>query len=313
MNKIAFFSSFVLFFCLISGCKDDEPIIDTNPTKPEEKAIVLSEKDIVVASAGETVKIEISPDIDFEYSLPNAEWIHKENSPTSDILYFKVDENDTYDSRIAEIKFTNKSNRKNEIVKITQMQKAAIIVAKDSYSFDGEENILEFDINTSVDFNTEISVAWIKANTGSPSRGLTEKHVSFIIAKNPSTEQRSGSIKFKYEDITQEIIITQDGRIDMMNIAITHCETEFAPIVYQGNLVAGTVDWGDGAKSDITEGHSFSNNKPKTSTFETMGVDVFRIESLNSISSIIIYVNDEETDSNNLEQEINTQTSEALD
>ena len=124
-------------------------------------------------------------------------------------------------------------------------------------------------------------------------RALTQKALSFRVEKNPQTIERLATISFVYGDIKQTVTIIQDGRTDNMRISITHSETEFSSLELEGNNISGTVNWGDGAtQSDITKGHSYKDSNTKTTIFETIGVNKFRIKNINSISSITIYCNE---------------------
>lgn len=256
--------------------------------------MIISNKDIIVPSSGETIKIEVASNTEYEYILPNVAWISEPQTRAVSTYthFFTIAENNSYDQRTAEMQFINKSTGEVEIVKVSQMQKDAIIVAKNTYNLNGEETILDFDINTNVDFDTKISDDWIQTYERVTTRALTPKTISFRIEKNPQTVERQATISFVYGTLKQIVTIIQDGRTDKMKISIKHSETEFSSLDLQGNNVSGTVYWGDGTQSDITQGHTFDNSNVTTTTFETMGVNKFCIQSINSISSITIYCNE---------------------
>ena len=257
--------------------------------------VIISNKDITVSSSGDTIKIEVASNTEYEYILPNVDWISEQKTRAISTFthYFTIAENSTYDHRIAEIQFINKATNETEIVKVSQMQKDAIIVAKNMYNLNGEETILDFVINTNVNFETRISDDWIQTYEHMTTRALTQKALSFRVEKNPQTIERLATISFVYGDIKQTVTIIQDGRTDNMRISITHSETEFSSLELEGNNISGTVNWGDGAtQSDITKGHSYKDSNTKTTIFETIGVNKFRIKNINSISSITIYCNE---------------------
>lgn len=256
--------------------------------------IVISNKEIIVSSSEETIKIEVASNTEYEYILPKVSWIYERQTRAMSTYthYFTIAENNTYDQRTAEIQFINKTTGEIEVVKVSQMQKDAIIVAQNTYNLDGEETLLDFVINTNVDFVTNISDDWVQTYERVTTRALTQRTLSFRIGKNPQTTERTTTITFVYEDIKQTVTIVQDGRTDKMKISITHSETEFSSLELEGNNIFGTVNWGDGSQTDITKGHSYEKSNTKTANFETMGVNKFRIKNLNSISSITIYCNE---------------------
>ena len=256
--------------------------------------VVISNKDIIVSSSEETIKIEVASNTEYEYILPKVSWIYERQTRAMSTYthYFTIAENNTYDQRTAEIQFINKTTGEIEVVKVSQMQRDAIIVAQNTYNLDGEETLLDFVINTNVDFETNISDDWVQTYERVTTRALTQRTLSFRIGKNPQTTERTATITFVYEDIKQTVTIVQDGRTDKMKISITHSETEFSTLELEGNNISRTVNWGDGSQTDITKGHSYEKSNTKTANFETMGVNKFRIKNLNSISSITIYCNE---------------------
>ena len=166
-------------------------------------------------------------------------------------------------------------------------------IARNNYNISGEQQILDFTVNTNVDFEINISSEWIQEYTQESSRSLTERHLSLLIDANPSTTERSATISLNYNDLKQTILINQVARTDKMKISIIHSETEFLSPEFQGNNISGIVTWGDGAQSELGNSHYFNNSYPKTSTFETVGVNKFKIKNLNSITSITIYCNED--------------------
>lgn len=259
--------------------------------------LVITKKEITVASSGETIQIEIASNTEYDYTLPEVDWISEPQTRALSTYthYFAVAENTTYDQRSAEIQFRNKATGEVESVKVTQMQNDAIIVAQDVYNLNSEETILDFTVNTNVEFETKISDDWIQSYERSTTRALVEKSLSFHIDQNLQAADRSASISFEYGGIKQVVTINQAGRKDKMIISITHSEAEFAPIELEGNHLTGTATWGDGTQSDWSAGHTYDNSTQKTANFEVMGVEKIHIKALNSISSIVIYCNEEET------------------
>lgn len=136
--------------------------------------------------------------------------------------HYKIDPNESYDSREAKIIFYNTEDETiADTVSIYQMYKEAFIVAKEEYQVEAEGGILSFNVSSNVGFNISVSDGWIKQVE---TRGLTETQLTFSIEENSTEVSRTGFIFLSSEKIRQEIKISQyskkpnnpDGNIDDM-------------------------------------------------------------------------------------------------
>jgi len=192
----------------------------------EKPTLVISSDDVIVNSEGDTVKIELKSNVDYTITLPEVNWITIDESRAISTYthYLLVAPNETYDQRNAHVFFHNETEGLKDSINITQMQKDAIIVAKNEYVVEAEAGKLGFPVNTNVDFEVSVSVNWIQQIA--ESRGLVEKPLSFMIAENDSTESREGEIIIAYQDLQQIVRIKQKGAIDYEAIERTAL-TEF--------------------------------------------------------------------------------------
>lgn len=176
--------------------------------------LVITSDDIIVESDGETIKIEVKSNVDYTMILPDVDWISQEESRVISAYthYLTIASNETYDQRSAVVYFQSKAEGLKDSINITQLQRNAIIVAKNEYEVASEGGKLEFTINTNVDFQVSTSVDWIKQNTGS--RGLTEKALGFTIEENEARESRNGEIIVTYGELKQTIKVNQQGTPD---------------------------------------------------------------------------------------------------
>lgn len=254
-----------------------------------------SDGDFLVDSRGGIYKIEVKSNIEYEMVLPNVEWIHESSTRTISTYthYLEIAPNTNYEYREATLIVRSKDGQLEDRLNIVQSQQNAIIIAKDMYNVTSEENLLNLIIESNVDFRVDIPVEWVSICDNNLTRSLTENIVTLKIDKNPTREKRTSVVSFRYEDIVQDITIVQNERTDIMYIEIVHSEKELYPFEYSGTLVDGTIDWGDGTTSNLSQSHTYSSTDEKTITIEAMGVDVFKINNLNSISSIIIVANDD--------------------
>lgn len=192
----------------------------------EEPSIVISQNEYVVAAAGETIAIDVTSNVDVTVELPSdVDWISENTTrATSTNTYrFDIQPNEDYDQRSAEIKFTNNENGLSEVVTVTQTQKDALVVAKDSYTVDSEGDQIEIEIGHNVDFDIEISADWIKKAQNT--RAFVTDVLVFDIAANPTPDNREGTIVFTSKDgslsQTVKVYQKQEGTIIVSTKEIT--------------------------------------------------------------------------------------------
>ena len=131
-----------------------------------------------------------------EYTvLPDVDWLTevKTKALSSYSRRITVLPNEGYDARTAEIYFVNELQGIREKVNIVQVQKDAVLVAREEYDMPQKGGVLGFELNTNVEtFDVECSETWIrKALKG---RGLTAYPLSFVVEANPEEASRSAII-----------------------------------------------------------------------------------------------------------------------
>ena len=163
-------------------------------------AIVLSQNEYIVPSAGETIAVEVKSNVDVMVEMPKGtSWITENTTRgvSTNTYYFDIEINEEYEQRNTEIKFTNKANNLSEVVKITQTQKDALVVAKESYTVNSDGGQIEIEVGHNVDFDVEIAADWISREQ---TRAFATETLTFNIAQNPNNDNREGTIIFKSKD-----------------------------------------------------------------------------------------------------------------
>ena len=175
--------------------------------------ITLTQNEFVVSSSAQAIAVEVKSNVDVTVEIPSdASWV-KENTTrgvSTNTYYFDIAQNDNYDSRTAEIKFTNKDNGIFETVSITQSQKDAIVASKGSYSFGKKGGDLFFKIQTNADITVSISdnaQDWILHPT---TRSMNVQSLYFEIATCNGEEIREGVITLTGGDAVQTIKVVQN-------------------------------------------------------------------------------------------------------
>ena len=177
-------------------------------------ALVLTQKEYIVPSDGQTIKVELNSNVDYEVAMPSVDWITE--SPTRAISththYYTIASNTTCDNRSTEIHFYNKENNIGEIVEITQLQKDALIIGKTDYQVPQEGGTVDVTLQHNIDFEIKINETdtWI---TQIETRALQENQLRFNISENTTGAERIGKIMIAntQQNISQTITITQSA------------------------------------------------------------------------------------------------------
>ena len=177
----------------------------------QKDALIISKKDIVVSAESGTINFELQTNVEFKVSEPNVDWLRAVTTRglTTHTLHYEYDTNTSFDSREAQIIVTDTKNNKSETITITQAQKDAIVLAKDSYVVESEGGQIQIEVGHNIDFNVEISADWI---TKVDTRAFVTETLNFNIAKNPTNNNREGTIIFtsKNNTLSQKLKIIQN-------------------------------------------------------------------------------------------------------
>ncbi len=261
----------------------------------------FSENKYLITCTGDTIKVNLATNINYECSIPaDCNWIKavtKTKALENHTLYFFIEPNETYDNRNGKIDFINKDNRKSQSVEISQLQKDAIIPADTLYIIEARNQTMEFGISSNVDYELGTDAAWIKIGQ-TQTKGLINKNISLEIEENSGFEARTGIITIKYKEITQKVEIIQQPWAHVWTVSVVHNDNNFTNPKFSGRYLSGSVEWGDG-KSDTYKTnfvHAYGNNAEKTATYKLYANEMysFEIPVINSIKSIKIVYKEEE-------------------
>lgn len=183
----------------------------------ETPSILLNKNEYIAKSQGETFALDVASNVDVNINIVHPDntdtWLQESSTKTmsTNTYYFTAAANESPDSREAKIIFTNKENNLADTVTVTQLQKDAIVLAKNEYKFGVDGGTLDFDIQTNVDVTVEISEeakSWLSLIS---TKALQTKSLSFAIAACEESQDRTGTITLKGGDVEQKITITQTG------------------------------------------------------------------------------------------------------
>lgn len=221
-----------------------------------ERVLLLDESDFVVSSKGQNVVVHVTSNIGYDVVMPSVDWIYR-TSPTralvSDELVFGIRANDGYDDREAQIII--RAAGKHAVVNIAQMQKDAIILAKNRYEFDNNGGELALEVQTNVALGVEIADEykdWIKQIP--QTKGLETKTLNFKIMPNTSYDERTGFIRIANSEaklqrsirISQgqtNAIILSESNFDFSDAGGSFSVTVSSNVTYEMTIGASWLHW----------------------------------------------------------------------
>ncbi len=252
--------------------------------------LVLTQNEYTVGSDGEEIVIELKSNVEYEMVMPQeADWLSEvvTRSMSTYTRRILVAPNDGYDLREADIHFVNESEGIDEVVHIIQVQKDAILVAKQSYPVGAEAGQLDFVVNTNVDFEVSVSAGWIRQ--APQTRGLVEVPLSFIYDANTGGEPREAVIKLSAEGVEQSVTVLQEGEKVISRVSIVHSGLTFtAPLITGSFFADGVISWGDGTSEEYSEeaSHTYQDENAHTVVIESVGAEEITLPDLVGVSEI---------------------------
>ena len=195
---------------------EEKVIINQNPAN---RVLVVSTNEYNLSDQEQDVSIEFSTNVDFDYEIPNVDWIkantNKTRSISSHILSLHISENLNFEKRSAYVVVYDKNSSLKETVYITQdASSRKIDINKKEYNLSDEEQDVSIEFSTNVDFDYEIpNVDWIKANTAKTRAPMSSHTLSLHISENLNFEKRSASIVLydKSSNLKDTVSITQEA------------------------------------------------------------------------------------------------------
>ena len=174
-------------------------------------SIILTQNEYTVSANGDSFSVELRSNVDVSVSMPDVDWIRElsTKSLSTHTYDFVVDKNESYETRTAEILFTNNEDNLSESVTVTQMPQGALIVAQDEYVFSNHADVLVIQTETNVDLETSVDVDWIEFLYSVNPRSMHTTNVVFSIHENAGGEERSGTITIRAGEACKTIKVTQ--------------------------------------------------------------------------------------------------------
>lgn len=209
-------SARIIFYDKNSDLKDTLTIVQA-----QKDAIILAQKEYEVNAEGGTIEVKLTTNIDYSITIAEdaKEWISMPVSGTRSLVEnnvrFNIATNEQDESRTGTIIFCDKNSTLKEVLTVMQAQKDVIILAQKEYEINAEGGSIEVKLTTNADCNiviAEDAKEWISM-PASGTRSLVEKTIRFNIAANKQDENRTGSITFSANGVSEKIEVLQYGNL----------------------------------------------------------------------------------------------------
>ncbi|MBQ7851683.1 MAG: BACON domain-containing protein [Muribaculaceae bacterium] len=262
----------------------------------EEPSIVISQDEYTVLSDGETIAVEVSSNVDVAVEIPeDVDWIKESTTrvTSTNTYYFDITKNEDYDQRSAEISFTNKENNLSEVITITQAQKDAIVIAKDSYTIDSEGDEIVIEVGHNINFDVEISADWI---TRKETRAFNTDKLTFVIAENKGYDNREGTIVFKSKNSAlSQIVKVYQAQKDAIIISkkdiVVSAESGTISFELQANVEfkvsEPNVDWLRAVTTRSLTTHTLHYEYDANTSYDSREAQIIVTDTKNNKSEII--------------------------
>lgn len=177
-------------------------------------------------------------------------------------------------------------NRSNEVV----APSTTLEIDTTEISIGYEAQIVEIEVLCNEEFDVKEEVFWLAVvNVREGDRSV----VVLNALENDSDEARSADVVIVAGEETRTVTITQSGKVAVsMEVAIGHRNTSMVSPKWGGEVVTGSINWGDGTVEEYAEGaaHDYANDKDHTAIFTMSGATSFEIEKIGAMESLTIAV-----------------------
>lgn len=250
MRKIISIVAFLAVLFMGVSCKE-APALSVSPDSRE------------VSFDGGTVELSVNANYPWQAESVD-DWIRvsaKSGAAGETLLKIVVSSNSLADPREGSVTVTCESVV--QTVKIVQGLKPIVVpVAGSEISFGREAQTVEIEVNTNVDFETEVSSSdsWLKVLG---TKGMRASTVILSLEENQEYSAREATLKFTCNEVpVSEIYVKQSG-IPQSFVVVHELPSFNAPDLFGFGMTA-TIFWGDGFSeaydTDIT--HEYASDGP---------------------------------------------------
>lgn len=214
MKKSIFLLGLVAMMALSCTEDKDAPMIT-----------LTSQNELTVPAEGGTLNLEFNSNVAWTASVTDKDFVTispASGNPGDNSVKVTFLKNDNTDPRTTNVTIVGETA--SATVKITQLQKNALVVPEGVIEIGCNEYDTVITVSSNADFKVEASVDWI---TVAPiTKGMVDSQVGIHVALNKGDEARVGTINFTGEGFKQEVTIKQGAFEPMLYMSYDNYEWE---------------------------------------------------------------------------------------
>lgn len=178
----------------------------------EGNIIEIVKDSYIINDTGGLLDVAVNSNIEFTVSIPEESkpWI--ETVSVGKTTRFSIAANDRYESRTAEITFVGNDGDTKKEIRITQLQKDAILLASHISDISAEEQTISLVFTANVNVKVEIpdDASWINLVQ---TKAMTERTIELFVMANDSPEKRTAVVTLTDENnsVSETVTINQAG------------------------------------------------------------------------------------------------------
>ena len=180
-------------------------------------------------------------------------------------------------------------NRGNEVV----TPPTTFEVKATEITVNHEAQKIEIEVVCNEEFDVKEDVFWLTVANMLDGETENTKIVVLSTLANDSEEARSAEVVIVAGELQHTVTITQSGMVaTSMEVAIGHRNKCMESPTWGGEVVTGSINWGDGVTEEYVEGitHDYADDESHTATFTMSGARSFVIEKIGDMESLTIAV-----------------------
>jgi len=243
MKKVLYILTLIL---ALAACKK-QPVLDVDKAT------------ITVEAAGSTEEVTVSANYPWTASASDS-WIRVKYTEGENILKITISQNTNTDGRQGTV--TLKSEELSKTISITQKQRDAIeLDTAGRLSIDSDAQQIGIDLKSNVDLTATVTEGsdWVSVVSV---KSMTAHTVTLNVKANEQRTMRRAIVSFsdKSGTVSQQVMIDQDGKPQMLNVGFEGVTTFRVPLLeaVTGAVMSAMVFW-----DNETEGTTYTKTLTK--------------------------------------------------
>lgn len=198
-----------------------------------------------LTNEAQTINVEVKANVEYDVAIDDAakDWISQVGTKalSSTKISFSIAKNETYDNREGKITIQEKGGSLSQVITVKQSQTDEIILSDNEYNIDGDEQDIEIEVSSNIQYSVEIdeaASAWLthaetkalnkstvvlhaSQNDGAPRHGkVLIKHPDGSIEREAQVYQKTALVKFEDDNFKGYCVsnfdVDGDGEISML-------------------------------------------------------------------------------------------------